>query len=190
MQTLSSSLIRQAKRGSGDAMDHLFRMCGERLLALIRSRLGRDLRRRFESRDILQATMLKAFEKIDGFNGADRASVMAWLVRIAENEIRDQVDHHRRQRRNPAAEVPVERAVELTARVRSQSSRIALSEDMERVEKGLESVSDDYREVILLRYIGELSYRDIGRRMGRSPDACRVLLARAMAALTAVVGDG
>ena len=51
--------------------------------------------------------MLKAFEKIDGFNGADRASVMAWLVRIAENEIRDQVDHHRRQRRNPAAEVPV-----------------------------------------------------------------------------------
>ena len=40
------------------------------------------------------------------------------------------------------------------------------------------------RELIVLRKLEELSYREIGERMGKSPDACRMLLARAMTALT------
>ena len=35
---------------------------------------------------------------------------MAWLARIAENEIRDQADYHRRQRRDAARAVPLDAA--------------------------------------------------------------------------------
>jgi DNA-directed RNA polymerase specialized sigma24 family protein len=38
--------------------------------------------------------------------------------------------------------------------------------------------------VILLRKFEELSFAEIGERLGKSPDACRMLLARAMTALT------
>ena len=38
--------------------------------------------------------------------------------------------------------------------------------------------------IILMRKFEELSFAEIGRRMGRSEDACRMLLARALTALT------
>ena len=38
--------------------------------------------------------------------------------------------------------------------------------------------------MILLRQSEELSFREIGERLGRSEDAARMLLARAMAALS------
>ena len=48
----------------------------------------------------------------------------------------------------------------------------------------LESLDEAHREVILLRKLQELSFREISERMGRSPDACRMLLARALTELT------
>jgi len=36
----------------------------------------------------------------------------------------------------------------------------------------------------MLRKFEELSFKEIGERLGKSPDACRMLLARAMTALT------
>jgi DNA-directed RNA polymerase specialized sigma24 family protein len=41
-----------------------------------------------------------------------------------------------------------------------------------------------HREIILLRKFEELSFAEIARRLGRSEDASRMLLARAMTALT------
>ena len=43
--------------------------------------------------------------------------------------------------------------------------------------------------MILLRKLEELSFAEIGQRMGRNPDACRMLLARAMATLTMRLED-
>lgn len=162
-----------------------------KLLALIRLRLGRDLRRRLESRDILQATLLKAFEHAEDLQAEAPTSRMGWLARIAENEIRDQAAFHRRQRRDVGQEVSLEKdpelAANLTARVRSVTSRLVWSEKARQLERALESLEADHREVILLRRFEELSFPEIGRRLGRGPDACRMLFARAMAALTAAM---
>jgi RNA polymerase sigma-70 factor (ECF subfamily) len=45
-------------------------------------------------------------------------------------------------------------------------------------------LADDHREVILLRQFEELSWAEVGQRLGRSEEAARKLFARAMAALT------
>jgi RNA polymerase sigma-70 factor (ECF subfamily) len=155
------------------------------------------LRQRLESRDILQSTLLKAFEHGgerragQDAGGDTSASYMGWLVRIAENEIRDQAAFHGRQRRDAGQEVSLDKdpelAASLTARVRSVTSRLVWSEKAMRLERALESLEADHREVILLRRFEELSFPEIGRRQGRSPDACRMLFARAMTALTAAM---
>lgn len=182
----SAALLRAARDGSPEALGQLYERCAGRLLAIIRLRMGRDLRARLESRDILQNTLLKSFQRLDQFEGGDLASLMAWLARIAENEIRDQADFQHRQRRDVAAAVSIDdsQAPALVARVRSALSQAILSEDGERLEQALESIEADYREVIVLRKFEELGFREIGARMGRSEDACRMLLARALTALT------
>jgi len=181
----TASLLRDARAGSEQALERLFRRYAGKLLALIRLRMGRDLRERVESRDILQAVWLKAFRHLDQFERDDGAALMGWLARIAENEIRDEAAFHGRQRRDVARAVPADgELAELARRVRSESSRLVLRERTEQLARGLARLASDQREVILLRKLEELSFKEIGERLERSPDACRMLLARAMAALT------
>jgi len=54
----------------------------------------------------------------------------------------------------------------------------------ERLEQAIESLGEAHREVILLRHFEELSFPEIAERLGGSPDACRMLLPRAMASPT------
>ena len=181
----STVLLREARQGSRDALGELYSRYGTRLLAFIRMRLGRDLRARVESRDILQATLLKSFQRLSQFEGGDGATLMSWLMRIAENEVRDQADFQHRQRRDLKADLPVdEGGIDIAANVRSALSEAVVREEAERLGAALEALDPDHREVIVLRKLEELSFKDVAARMGRSEDACRMLLARAMVALT------
>jgi RNA polymerase sigma-70 factor (ECF subfamily) len=180
----SSDLLQRARSGSPEALNLLYERCAGRLLAFIRLRLGRDLRSRLESRDILQATLLKSLEHLGDLKGNETRSLMAWLARIAEHDIRDCADIHHRQRRDAARDTAIDDDAPLAALTRSALSRVILDEQAKQLEEALESLSTDHREVILLRKFEELSFAEIGRRLGKSEDACRMLLARAMTALT------
>jgi RNA polymerase sigma-70 factor (ECF subfamily) len=178
-------LLRQARDGSREALDRLLGHCAPRLLAVIRLRLGRELREQLESRDILQDCLLAAFEHLEQLDGTDGRSLMAWLSRIAENEIRDQVDYHRRQRRDVRRAVPLEDGeASIVERVRSASSQVVLDEQWRHLERALETLPAHQREVIVLRKLEELGWSEIAARLGKSEDACRMALARAMTALT------
>ena len=180
----TSELLRRAQAGSPEAVNALYERCAGRLLAYVRLRLGRELRTRLESRDILQATLVKSLEGLSQLRGNDTRSLMGWLSRIADNEIRDRADYYHRQRRDAAREAPIEDEAPVPALTRSALSRIILDEQAQRLEAALEALSPDHREVILLRKFEELPFAEIGRRLGKTEDACRMLLARAMTALT------
>jgi len=178
-------LLLEARTGSEQALNRLFEQCGERLLSFIRLRMGRQLRARMESGDLLNATLLRAFRGFDSLEARNTSSLMAWLARIAESEIRDQADHLKAQRRDAGREVALDSgSAELVARLRSQTSRLVLSESRLRLERAIGQLPEEYREIVLLRQYEELGFKEIGARLGKSPDACRMLLARAMTALT------
>ncbi|MDX1383020.1 MAG: RNA polymerase sigma factor [Thermoanaerobaculia bacterium] len=181
----STTLVQRARAGSTTALDALLGNYGERLLAVIRLRLGRQLRREVESRDVLQNTLLKAFERIDQFEGSGADTFMGWLVAIAQNEIVDQADYYRRLCRDQRLRQSIRTGWDLPARqLHGEISRIALAEETRRLEDAIESLTEDHREVILLRQFEELGFREVGERMGRSEDAARMLFARAMTALS------
>lgn len=185
-----SLLIRLAKAGSKEALNTVFERYGERLLALVRLRLGPSLRNQLESRDVLQATLLTAFRKIDQFEGSGSRTLMAWLGVIATNEIRDQAEFHGRKRRDATRTVGLQEALdEIDPTIRSEVSRLHLEERVQRLERALGRLSERHQKVILLRTFEELTFEQIGKRLGKSADASRMLFARAMAALTLNVRD-
>lgn len=182
-------LLRRAKAGEPEALNELYERSAGRLLAYIRLRMGRDLRARLESRDILQAALVRSLQHLHELKGDETRSLAAWLARIAEHEIRDRVDFHHRQRRAAGREVALDDTAVLPAVTRSALSRVILGEEAERLEAALESLSESHREVILLRKFEDLSFQEIGRRLGKSEDASRMLLARAMTALTLALSE-
>ena len=179
-----SALLREARRGSPEAISALFERYAESLHLLIRARLGRQLRRRLDSRDILQVTLLKAFENLDRFAGSGSRSLMAWLGTIAVHEIRDQADFQGRAKRDAARDRTLHSHLGPAARqVHTEVSRLQIKEDLRHLEAALDQLSEAHREIILLRSYEELTFKEIGERLGRTPEASRKLYARAKAAL-------
>jgi RNA polymerase sigma-70 factor (ECF subfamily) len=181
-------LFERARAGSPDALDAFYARAARKLLPIIRVRLGRSLRSELESRDILQSVLLKSVSRLTQVQ--DPGAVMAWLARMAENEIRDRADYASRERRDAARRVPLDdRAEEVPAAVRQALSQVILTERARTLERALEGLTDAQREIIVLRAFEELAFADIGARLGKSEDACRVAYARAMAALTVRLGS-
>jgi len=171
-----------ARRGSPEDVNAFYERCARKLLPLIRLRLGRTLRREMESRDILQAVLCKSLGRLDKVN--EPAAVMAWLARIAENEIRDQADYYKRQQRDAARRAPIEDAAGIPAPIRHALSLAIVSRQTEALEAALEELGETQREIIVLRKLEELTFPEIATRLGKSEDACRMAFSRAMAALT------
>jgi len=165
-------------------VDALYARVAPRVLAYVRMRMGPSLRARMDSRDILQATLLKSFEHFGEFQGAGKPALMAWLARIAEREILDRADYHQRARRSAERETPLDGEDALAARVTSVLSRMIRDERAEKLAEAMAGLSDAHREIILLRKFQELPFREIAARLDKSEDACRMLLARALSALT------
>jgi RNA polymerase sigma-70 factor (ECF subfamily) len=186
----STAVLQQALAGSDAALDTLYARFGPRLLSFIRLKMGRSLRARLESRDILQATFLKSFEHLDDFDGSDVRSLLGWMMRIAEREINDRADFHTRQQRDARQEEDVEDHSQMAERTRSALSRLILNEQAERLDDALGTLTESHRQVILLRMFEELSFPDVAARLGRSEDASRMLFARAMTALTLALSNG
>jgi len=187
----TTALLRRARDGEREALDAVYSRCAGRLLALIRLRMGPELRSRMESRDLLQASLLKSFERIDQFEREGSLSLMAWLARIAENELRDRVEFHRRAKRDARADVAIDdERHPLAARMRSALSQVILDERARALEGALEALAPQHRDVIVLRKLEELSWAEVAARMDKTEDACRMLLARAMSALTREMHGG
>jgi len=180
----TAALIERARAGSGSALESLYARCAGKLLPLIRLRMGRSLRSELESQDVLQAVLLKSFQRIGQFEGRATGPLMAWMARIAENEIRDRADYQGRQRRDAARRVPLDEAEELPQPLRSALSQVIVTEETEHLERALESLPAGQCEIILLRQFEELTFPEISARLGKSQDACRMMFARAMTALT------
>ena len=176
-------LFEEARLGEARALGAFFDRCARKLLPLIRLKMGRSLRSDLESRDILQAVLMKSFERLGQVH--DPGAVMGWMARMAENEIRDRADYRSRQRRDAARRVPLDTgAAAIPAPVRQALSQAILHEQAERLARALESLPEAQREVIVLRKLEEWSFHEIAVKLGKSDDACRMAFSRAIAALT------
>jgi RNA polymerase sigma-70 factor (ECF subfamily) len=60
---------------------------------------------------------------------------------------------------------------------------ISKREELSKLERAIDKLRPEYREVIILKKIEELSYKEISNRLGKSTDAVGMLISRAMIAL-------
>ncbi|MCK4968527.1 MAG: RNA polymerase sigma factor, partial [Candidatus Aenigmarchaeota archaeon] len=67
--------------------------------------------------------------------------------------------------------------------------RMEIISDIKQVNQVIKQLPDQYREVIILRYIEELSVKETAKIIDRSEGATRVLLHRALNALKKLIGN-
>ena len=105
--------------------------------------------------DLVQEGYLRAFEHYDSFRGE---SARAWLLTIVRNAFYSQL------RKSAGAGEPVEfdEQAYTPAGAAEDPEALALKEeDGRRLTAALEELPDEYREVIVLRDLEEMSYKEI-----------------------------
>lgn len=178
----TDALLRRAQEGDRSAFDELAREWTPRLEALVRLKLGRELRARVEVDDLVQETLLGAWRSIDTLRSPGGAAFFRWLAGIANHVVANEARCHRRR---PV----VPETGEAAASDPSPSRAMRRDERFDRLEEALDAMSPDHREVVLLARIEGLSLAEVAARMNRSPGAVAQLLWRALRQLRERFGD-
>jgi len=177
----TQGLVERAQGGERQAFEELFRLCHDRLQALVASRLGAHLRRHVTIDDVVQDTLVKALQALGSFRWQGEDSFFRWLSTVAENVI---LYHARRDALSQKITLPPRGAAS-----ESPSKGLAREERFDRLKEALESLPEDYRQVIRLTRIEGSSVREAADRLGRSTAATSQLLWRALQKLKHAFGD-
>lgn len=184
------ALLAAASRGEQPAIDDLVAQHLPRLHAYVRLRMGRTLRAREGSMDLVQSVCRELVSHQADFEYRDEQQFLGWLFTTALRKVQEKQRYHDREARDPAREAGDAGDGALAAAHLLTPSREAIGKErLQRVADALAALPDDYREVIGLARIAGLSHKEIAHRMQRSEAATRKLLGRALASLGEVLGD-
>ncbi|MDO8349484.1 MAG: sigma-70 family RNA polymerase sigma factor, partial [Planctomycetota bacterium] len=155
------------------------------ILVAIGCRMGHELRQRLAPEDVWQETLLKAWQARADFEWQDVATFRHWLLRIAQHCIEDLRDHDRakkRDSRRTTAMAPASRSASSASPHAyviepwgsTTPSRIAVDrEKAEAMEKALQSLPYELRDVVRLRLFDDLSIAEIATSLGLGESAVR-----------------
>lgn len=177
--SMTQQLWLKARAGEAGAYDQLFGLQTDRLLLFIRARLGPALREKLDPEDVLQETYLAAHRDFAKFEYTDDGAFLKWLCRIVEHRLADLHDYHKAAKRQ-AVVVP-------RSAPSGPVTQLHRAEHRERVAIGLDRLSDEHRQVLLLRYFEGLTAEEAGQVMQRSAGAIRKLTVRALLELERVL---
>lgn len=190
----TQALVALAKEGDSSALDQLFKVYGERVRRIVRLRMGKELRPKLDSMDLVQDALVSALGGLKDFTYRNEGDFLRWLSSIAQNTLRDNLDKLYADNRDIRKEVRLgnhgpttgDGFVGTAGPIEATTPSVIMSrkEDLDKLEKAMDALKPEYRKVIVLAKIDRLSYKEIGDRLGKSTDAVGHLLSRAMVALT------
>ncbi len=168
----------------------------EYLNLLARLQLPQRLRSKVAPSDMVQETLLKAYQKLGQFQGRTDEELAAWLRTILANVLKDTVGTFATARRNVAVERSLEWSVEqssarlevwLAADQSSPSESVVRHERLLQLSDAFARLPEDQRTAVELKHLRGYSVEDIGRQMGRSKSAVGGLLRRGLKTLREVM---
>lgn len=169
--------------GDGQA----FRVLIERETAGVFRTCYRILGRTDEAEDATQETFVLAYRGLGTFRGDGHPA--AWLRRIAIREAWRRAASHSRQR-SMTAQLDVS-AEWIANDVPCPAAAAIESEEREQVRLAVAGLPEPYREVVTLRFFGDLSLLEICAATGRPEGTVKAQLHRGLKRLRAnLAGDG
>jgi RNA polymerase sigma-70 factor, ECF subfamily len=151
---------------------------------------------KYDRSDLVQETLIKANDRFNQFAGRTESELAAWLRQILARQMIDAARRLRGATRDVAREKPIAQSLDASscALVRLlPSDQSSPSMAAQRREMGvlladaLAEMKAEYREVVILRNLQELSWPEISDRMGRTEGAVRMLWTRALKELRPLI---
>jgi RNA polymerase sigma-70 factor (ECF subfamily) len=181
-------LVTRSQKGDRAAFEELVRRTARIVFTRVFTETG-DVHR---TEDLVQETFLNAWRSIGQVT--EPAGFRSWLFHVAHSAVVDARRRDSRKKRTAAATTTRTGDHATLETVEARSDRpddaASLHEERQRVLSVLRSLPAEYREPLMLRYIGGADYETIGRQLGISNGSLRGMLSRGMAMLRAELTRG
>jgi RNA polymerase sigma-70 factor (ECF subfamily) len=172
-------LLKFAQDGNVDAFGELY----ERYAPQVFRFLYAHLDNRMDAEDLLGEVFLRVWRSLSKYRERG-VPFLAFLFRIARNAL---IDHYRRAGKARQV-VPIE-DVSLRDLRPGPGETVTANLEHEEIRQTLGQLREDYRTVLVLRFLSELTPEETAEVMERSSGAVRVLQHRALAALRKLMDE-
>lgn len=166
-----TDLIALAKDGCPEASGELYKLHHPAIFRYLSFRTGD----RQAAEDLTGEVFLKMVQALPGFTGG-QAAFRAWLFQIARNL---SIDHLRRNKARPTAPLDLE----YPSPAPDPAQSLELQFDESALNSALWKLTDDQKDVILMRFIEGMPLAETARVLHKSEDAIKGLQRRALLAL-------
>lgn len=138
-----------------------------------------------EANDITSMVFLKTWNHIQNNTLEDSKTLRALLYKIARNTI---IDHYRETGNKITASLDDEdNKIEIVDNAQNPEDKLDQEANLELIRSKLPLLKEEYREVIVMKFINDLSLEEISDISGKTRGNVRVLLHRALGALRELV---
>ena len=163
-------IARRVRAGETALYEILMRRYNQRLYRVARAILHNDA----EAEDVMQDAYVRAYEHLDQFAG--RAPFAAWLTRIAVHEALARL--RLRNRSQPLEDVEGEAAVNIASSTPDPEQNTGTTEVRALLEEAVLSLPENYRIVVMLRDVEEMTTAETAAALDLSEDNVKVRLHR------------
>jgi len=184
-------LMGRAAEGDETALALLLERHLPGLRAFVRARLGPELRAQESASDVVQSTCREILGARERFQHPNPGAFKSWLFTTAARKITERLKRAHAAKRDAGApgagalDAGDSALLAVYGRFSSPSHRAALADEVARVERALDRLNEEQREVVLLAHMVELPRAEIAARLGKSEVAVRSILHRALAVVAA-----
>jgi RNA polymerase sigma-70 factor (ECF subfamily) len=120
--------------------------------------------------DLTQEIFIKIWKNMYKYN-PKKANLQTWVFKVTRNHL---IDYFRKKKIN-------KKLVQIESQVSYDNFQrdTEIDEDMRIVRHGIEELPNNYKDVLIFRYIEEMEIMEIAKIMGKSYTATKMLLSRA-----------
>ena len=190
-------LLRRAIEGDVDALSDLLELHSPTISGRIDKSIGQQWRSVLDADDIMQVTFVEVFLDFDRFPGSDIDGFVAWVTRIAKNNLSDAIRGLSREKR-PQPSRRIQGAVghesyvalieQMGGITTSVGTKAAREEMVRHLDETLKRLPPDYEQVLRLYDLEGLSGPEVAERIGRRRGAVHMLRSRALVRLRKELG--
>jgi RNA polymerase sigma-70 factor (ECF subfamily) len=173
----------------GDDPASMLAGCRQYLLMIANEVIGPQLQAKLGASDLVQETFLEAQRHLSIFRGKSAGEMRAWLRKILECRLAnirrsylatEMRAANREVTLDPSPAEPGALIGSLKSRAPSPSNHAVRNEWSTALEQALTRLPERYRQAVAWQHIEQLSWDEIGRRMGCTGDAARKIWSRAI----------
>jgi RNA polymerase sigma factor (sigma-70 family) len=189
----TSWLVAQAQTGDRGAREAVLARYRSKIEVLVERRFSGLLERLFEADDVIQETLLRLHNGLDGFEDRGRGSFAAWVRICVDSTIADLIRRATAERRGGgrvrrSSDLGDSRRIDELAIDRSPSpSKFLLADELsQHILESFRRLAPPYRRVLDLWLVRGASYGEIQRELGYGAEsAARAAVSRALTKLRA-----